>query len=60
MILVGRVISGSGDLGRWMTTFADAYTAAAGAPLHPGSLNIVLEQPWPLPSGRISLSADLA
>ena len=34
-------------------------TAAAGAPLHPGSLNVVLEQPWLLPSDRISLSADV-
>ncbi len=58
MVLVGRVATGSGDLKRWMTLYAEAYAAAAGVPLYPGSLNIVLEEPWALPPARLTLSAE--
>lgn len=57
--MVGRVTSGSGDLSRWMTLYADAYAGAAGAALFPGSLNVVLEEPWTLPPEKLRLDADL-
>ena len=56
---MGRVTSGSGDLSRWMTLYADAYAGAAGAALFPGSLNVVLEEPWTLPPEKLRLDADL-
>ena len=58
MVLVGRVATGSGDLKRWMTLYASAYAAAVGVPLYPGSLNVVLEEPWALPPQRVSVSAQ--
>ncbi|MDQ6797815.1 MAG: CTP-dependent riboflavin kinase [Actinomycetota bacterium] len=58
MVLVGRVATGSGDLKRWMTLYADAYATAVGAPLYPGSLNVVLEEPWLLPPDRLSVPAE--
>lgn len=41
-----------------MELYADAYAAAAGIALYPGSLNVVLDKPWALPPQRISISAD--
>jgi len=59
MMLVGRVVTGSGDLARWMTLYADAYAAIVGVPLHPGSLNLVLEEPWAFrPRVGITVSAE--
>jgi len=58
MVLVGRVATGSGDLKRWMTLYAEGYAAAAGVPLYPGSLNIVLDEPWAFPEARVTLSAE--
>jgi CTP-dependent riboflavin kinase len=58
MVLVGRVATGSGDLQRWMTLHAEAYAAAVGVPLYPGSLNLVLNEPWALPPQRIRVSAE--
>ena len=58
MVLVGRVATGSGDLRRWMTLYAEAYAAAAGVPLYPGSLNVVLDEPWALSPQRIMVTAE--
>jgi CTP-dependent riboflavin kinase len=58
MVLIGRVATGSGDLKRWMTLYAEAYEAAAGVALYPGSLNVVLEQPWALPLERVTVGAE--
>lgn len=45
-VLRGRVVSGIGDLSRWMTAYADLYARTTGVRLYPGSLNIVLAEPW--------------
>jgi CTP-dependent riboflavin kinase len=58
MMIVGRVATGSGDLAQWMTLYADAYVATVGHSLYPGSLNLVLDEPWALPPQRIELSAE--
>lgn len=58
MVLTGRVASGTGDLARWMTVHAAAYATATGMALYPGSLNLVLDEPWPLPSARTTLPVD--
>ena len=45
-VLRGRVTSGVGSLSHWMVVFEDLYRAKTGADLYPGSLNLVLEEPW--------------
>jgi riboflavin kinase len=57
-MLRGRVASGKGDLAQWMRLYAATYAAATGLVLYPGSLNVVLDQPYELPIERIRLSAD--
>jgi riboflavin kinase len=57
-MLRGRVAGGKGDLAQWMQLYATTYAAATGLALYPGSLNVVLDQPYELPSERIRLSAD--
>jgi CTP-dependent riboflavin kinase len=47
--LTGYVTTGQGDLAHWMTLYADAYEAATGQRLVPGSLNVVLSYEWTLP-----------
>lgn len=45
-VLTGRVASGIGDLAHWMSDYADVFEARTGLRLHPGSLNVVLDEPW--------------
>ena len=54
----GRVASGRGDLAQWMKRYSDAYEEAVGARLEPGSLNVVLYEPWVMhqPQARLEPS----
>lgn len=52
-----RVVAGRGDLARWMTRYADAYERIAGAALVPGSLNLVLDEPWVMGPVDVRLEA---
>jgi CTP-dependent riboflavin kinase len=54
----GRVATGRGDLAQWMRRYAEAYEQAVGARLEPGSLNVVLEEPWVMhqPTTRLEAS----
>lgn len=45
-VLRGRVASGTGDLAEWMRRHASLYERVTGARLYPGSLNVVLDEPW--------------
>jgi len=54
----GRVATGTGDLARWMRTYAGAYRRATGVDLHPGSLNVELDAHWRVPAGQLRLTAD--
>ena len=40
-----------------MRLYADHYEAAAGMALYPGSLNVLLAEPWSLPQATIRLPA---
>ena len=53
----GHVAAGRGDLTQWMTRCSDAYERAAGARLEPGSLNIVLDEPWVMGRPEVRLAA---
>lgn len=52
-VLRGRVISGVGDLANRMMDYADLYEAKTGVHLYPGSLNVVLGDPWHVGSNAI-------
>jgi riboflavin kinase len=54
-VLIGRVASGRGDLGQWMTLYADAYEHVVGIRLYPGSLNVVLDHEFVLPEDRLRI-----
>jgi CTP-dependent riboflavin kinase len=58
VVLRGHIASGKGDLAQWMRLHARRYAAATGLALYPGSLNLILDKPYELPSERIRLSAD--
>jgi riboflavin kinase, archaea type len=54
-ILSGRVTSGIGGHAHWMREYADLYEAKTGVRLFPGSLNVVLSEPWHPPPGSLRL-----
>ena len=59
--LIGRVVSGTGDLAQWMRRYGDAYRVATGVELVPGSLNVELDREYRFPSdGCIHLSPSEA
>ncbi|GAA4209326.1 DUF120 domain-containing protein [Actinocatenispora rupis] len=58
VVLHGRVASGIGDFGRWAERYRDVYAEYTGMALYPGSLNVVLTEPWSLPAERIHVAAD--
>lgn len=57
-VLRGVVTTGVGDLAGRMRTYGEHYEAATGMRLYPGSLNVRLPDPWPLPARTIRLPAD--
>jgi riboflavin kinase len=57
-VMRGRVASGKGDLAQWMRKYAAAYERLTGTRLYPGSLNIVLDDPWELPHDRLRIGAE--
>lgn len=57
-LLRGRVAGGIGDLSRWMVEYAGVYERKIGVRLHPGSLNVVLPEPWILVNPPLRLEAS--
>jgi riboflavin kinase, archaea type len=55
MMLRGRAASGIGGHAHWMMVHADLYETKTGVRLYPGSLNVVLDQPWHVGDQRIRL-----
>ena len=58
VVLRGEVTAGVGDLAGRMQMYAEHYEAATGMRLYPGSLNVRLAKPWPLPPNTIRLPAE--
>jgi CTP-dependent riboflavin kinase len=58
LTLRGRVSAGIGDLSGWMTRYSDAYERATGTALVPGSLNVILDQPWVMTDPAVRLEAS--
>lgn len=53
--LRGFVTSGTGDLAHWMTRYADVFERATGVDLYPGSLNVMLDEPWTVQDAPLRL-----
>lgn len=47
--------SGTGDLARWMTQYADVFERATGSRLYPGSLNVILDEDWTVEGSPLRL-----
>lgn len=58
VLLRGEVRSGVGDLAMRMRQYSDRYKEATGVSLFPGSLNVHLPDPWPLPDGTMTLPPE--
>ena len=58
VVLRGRVVSGIGDMSRWVRWNADVYARATGARLYPGSLNVLLDRPWRMNDPLVRLEPD--
>lgn len=57
-VLRGEVTAGVGDLANRMRMYAEHYEAATGMRLYPGSLNVRLAEPWPLPDTTMLLPTE--
>jgi riboflavin kinase, archaea type len=57
-ILRGEVVSGLGDLSRWMELYQELYTSRVGTHLFPGSLNVSLATEWSM--ARVDVRLDPA
>jgi CTP-dependent riboflavin kinase len=55
VVLPGRVASGIGGHAHWMTVHSDLYAAKVGMELFPGTLNVVLNEPWYAPAHCIRM-----
>jgi riboflavin kinase, archaea type len=58
-LLRGRVAGGIGDLAHWMIEYADVYERKMGVRLYPGSLNVVLPEPWIVVDPPLRLEASV-
>ncbi len=54
-MLRGHVASGIGDIARWMTQYAELFERRTGVRLYPGSLNVILDEPWTVRDAAIRL-----
>lgn len=54
-LLRGRVRSGRGDFGFWLTKLKEHYRSKTGMSLFPGTLNVELSKPFSLPTKRSRL-----
>jgi CTP-dependent riboflavin kinase len=48
IVLQGRVSDGVGNASHWLSTYNSAYEHKTGLRIHPGTLNLALEQEFPL------------
>lgn len=53
--ITGQVISGRGDFAQWIEKFHDHYRLKTGLDLYPGSLNLLLDEPYHLPPNPMRL-----
>ena len=56
-VLKGKVVTGVGNFSFWIEKLRDHYRHKTGLRLFPGTLNIQLDEPFDLPTGRARLEA---
>jgi riboflavin kinase len=55
MLLRGTVTSGQGNFSYWIEKLKDHYLLKTGLHLYPGTLNVLLPEPYILPADRLRL-----
>ena len=55
MLLRGRVVSGQGNFSFWIEKLEGHYFRKTGLHLYPGTLNVLLDEPWSVPPGCLRL-----
>jgi riboflavin kinase, archaea type len=58
MLLRGRVASGLGDFSYWLEKLRDHYFRKTGMQFYPGTLNVMLDEPWSLPADCLRLDKE--
>jgi len=56
-LLTGKVVSGMGNFSYWIEKLHDHYLRKTGMNLFPGTLNVLLDEPYTLPKDVIRLEA---
>lgn len=57
-ILRGRLTSGLGDFSYWLEALKDHYYRKAGMHFYPGTLNVLLDEPYSLPPQPLRLEKE--
>jgi len=58
MRLRGRVVTGLGNFSYWIERLEDHYFRKTGMHFYPGTLNILLDEPWSFPPDCLRLEKD--
>ena len=58
MRLRGKIVSGLGDFSYWIEKLEDLYFRKTGMHFYPGTLNVLLDQPWSLPPNCLRLEKE--
>src|SRR5258708_15016 len=57
-VLNGKVVTGVGNFSFWIEKLQHHYLNKTGLELFPGTLNILLDEPFDLPQDRVRLEAE--
>jgi riboflavin kinase, archaea type len=58
VVLQGKVVSGQGNFSFWIAKLEEHYTRKIGMKLFPGTLNVLLDEPWSLPEDCLRLEKE--
>ena len=58
MRLRGRVVTGLGNVSYWIERLEDHYFRKTGMHFYPGTLNLLLDEPWSLPPDCLRLEKE--
>jgi riboflavin kinase len=58
VVLQGKVVSGLGNFSFWIAKLESHYLRKTGMKLFPGTLNVLLDEPYSLPERRLRLEKE--
>jgi riboflavin kinase len=58
MLLRGKVVSGLGNFSYWIEKLEAHYFRKTGVHFYPGTLNVLLEEPWSSPQNCLRLEKE--